>query len=914
MPTQTLAPPVPYDIDLVRKVEEKWRETWRLQGTFRTRDPSAEDPTFYCLDMFPYPSGDGLHVGHPVGYIASDILSRYKRMKGFNVLHPMGWDAFGLPAERHAMKTGQDPAETVRKNAKTYRRQMQSIGLSYDWEREFSTTDPSFYKFTQSMFIDLFEAWFDPDAQCARHIDTLPIPDDVRANGKKAVAGYKDDHRLAYYDEALVNFCPDLGSVVANEEVMADGRTEQGYKVVRRKQRQVMMRISAFAERLLSGLEDLDWPQSIKEMQRNWIGRSVGHIVTFEADGGKGISAFTTRAETLPGVTYLALAPEHPLVETLTTNEHRSDVTEYVNAALQKSELARQQSSEKSGVATGAVARNPLTGDDVPVYVADYVLAESGTGAVMGVPAHDPRDFDFARLMSLPVVPVILPEGPENTAVSSGNKVWTGPGIAAPFDLKPYNDLDLSGQASEVFASTLCKYLVEGGIAQERVTYRIRDWIFSRQRYWGEPIPLIHWSDGTVEPATKDSLPIQLPALNDFRPSPDGTPPLSRATEWVQVNDKDGTRKGLRETLTMPQWAGSCWYALRFMQPDNTEEPVDSEIETAWGSVDMYIGGAEHATLHLLYARFWYLALSDLGRIQTREPFRKLVNQGMLLAPSYRNNRGVLIPSDEVEQRADGQFYVRKSSAHYETETADKPLEQINAKMSKSLRNVVTPDEVVEQYGADAYRVCLMFMGPVEQTREWDDQKVAAAARFIRRFWRFVTDDTHTVRGTCSPYEEDREVTCLVDSAVQQISEGVEGLRLNTPISDLMKCINGIGSRQISKNSLEKLVLAFSPFAPFMCEELWQRMGNKTSLALEGWPEVDMSRHHGPENVNLVVTINGKKLQVLDVPADADDSTLDSLAIAAAKERRSDVSAEELRAVVVRDKKTGLPKLVNVIS
>ncbi|KZL05063.1 leucine--tRNA ligase [Pseudovibrio sp. Ad26] len=901
-----------YDIEHIRDIEAKWRKIWSDKKTYRTPDPSSKDKTFYCLDMFPYPSGDGLHVGHPVGFITSDIIARFKRMKGFNVLHPMGWDAFGLPAERHAMKTGMHPAETVAKNSENYRRQMDLIGLSFDWDRAFSTTDPDYYKFTQEMFIDLYEAWFNPDTQKTEHISTLLIPDEVQVKGPKAVQNYQNSYRLAYYDDAMVNYCPELGTVVANEEVMHDGRTEQGYEVVRKMQRQVMMRINSFAERLISGLEDLDWPEPIKEMQRNWIGRSSGYKIAFLTETGEKISVYTTRADTLPGTTFLALAPEHKLVDKITTIEHREAVNNYVRSSLQKSELSRKQSSKKTGIRTGASAINPLTGKRIPIFVSNYVLMESGTGAVMGVPAHDTRDFDFARTVDIPIAPVIAPEGDSYKSVADGDQVWTGSGKALEFDLDCYKKLGLTGLPSDEFSQKLCSYLCQNGIAESSTQYRIRDWIFSRQRYWGEPIPLIHWDDGSIEPVSKTDLPLELPLLENYQPQSDGEPPLARATQWVNVDDPVMALQGKRETLTMPQWAGSCWYPLGFMDPGNEDLAVDPALEKRWGAVDLYIGGAEHATLHLLYSRFWYMALSDLGKIKTKEPFKRLVNQGLLLSFTFRNTRGVLIPTDEVETRDDGKFYIKSNSPHYDLQQADAPLERVKAKMSKSLRNIVTPDQVVEKYGADAYRICLMFMGPVEQVREWESSKTAAAQKFLRRFLRFITHDSSMgIRQTVVKKEESINVQRTVEEAVSTIEEGIETLRLNTAIATMMKCLNDISSQPVSRETLEKLILCFSPFAPFMCEELWQRCGNDGSVALSRWPQIDLSQYEGPQTVSMIVTLNGKKRAEVEVPTICDDSKLSSIA----KETLSgqvNIGSGELRTIIVRDKVNNNPKLVNV--
>ncbi|NEP56215.1 MAG: leucine--tRNA ligase [Symploca sp. SIO2G7] len=895
-------------------VEKKWRYRWEQEKCFATREPVAGEETFYCLDMFPYPSGDGLHVGHPVGFIASDVVARMKRMKGVNVLHPMGWDAFGLPAERHAMKTGRHPAETVRENAANYKRQMDMIGLSFDWDRSFSTTDTSYYRWTQMMFVQLYHAWFDKEKQKARPISELPIPPELENADKTAIEAYRDNYRLAYFDETMVNFCPTLGCVVANEEVMADGRTEQGFEVIRQKQRQLMMRISAFAERLLDGLDDLDWPEAIKEQQRTWIGRSEGFKINFPFSESDFITIFTTCPETISGVTFLALAPEHPLIKEITSPEHETEVTAYVANALQKGDLLRKQQSDKTGVFTGSYATNPLTNEKHPIFIADYVLMESGTGAVMGVPAHDERDFLFAQAYKLPIKPVFIPQDAKKAcAIKAGETFWVGPGIALPNEAPIFEKLGLEGLDRKTFSKAITNYLVKDGKAKASIQYRIRDWIFSRQRYWGEPIPLIHWEDGETTTVPEEDLPVILPELSDYIASESGDPPLARAASWLNVVDPKTGRKGQREVLTMPQWAGSCWYPLRFIDPHNSQEPVVAWKEKAWGPVDLYIGGAEHATLHLLYARFWYMALSDLGIVQTKEPFAKLVNQGLLGAPSYRNTRGVLIPVDEVETRENGNFYVKASSEHYDLSQSDVPLERVNAKMSKSLRNVVTPDEVICEYGADAFRICLMFMGPVESSREWEDEKVAASRRFLFRFWRFVTQGKDRgMRETIPASEEDREIIRIVDHTIHAVETSIDTLRLNTGIAAFMKCLKNIGDCQVSHQTLEKLVLILSPFAPFTCEELWERLGYKTSLSRHSWPDINPQSFEAPERVQVVITVKGKKRGVIDVDVDIDNADLQAQALKVLEDTKN-FSAKEVKSIVVRDDKTGSPKLINFI-
>ena len=635
-------------------IEKKWQKYWEENQTFKAVDFSPK-PKYYCLDMFPYPSGAGLHVGHPEGYTATDILCRYRRMKGFNVLHPMGWDAFGLPAEQYAIETGTHPEITTEKNVDNFRRQIKALGFSYDWSREINTTRPAYFKWTQWIFSQLH---------------------------KKG---------LAYLDEIPVNWCPALGTVLANEEVI-NGLSERGsHPVIRRPMKQWMLRITEYAERLLNDLDELDWPEGVKEMQRNWIGKSTGAEVKFMTTAGEAVTVYTTRPDTLFGATYMVLAPEHPLVDALTTPDRKAEVDAYREAAAKKSELARTgENSEKTGAFTGAYATNPVDGRQIPIWIADYVLVSYGTGAIMAVPAHDTRDFEFARTFNLPVVCIIEPdpeaakaENVDVEAVHRGEACWTGEGKL--IHSSNGDGLKLDGLSVAESKPAATRWLEERGLGREAVKYKLRDWLFSRQRYWGEPFPIIHYEDGSIELVNSDELPVDLPEMEDFKPAGDGEPPLSKAKDWLNYTDPKTGRRGKRETNTMPQWAGSCWYYLRYIDPDNAEQAWDPAKEKYWMPVDLYVGGAEHAVLHLLYARFWHKVLFDLGLVSTKEPFRKLINQGMILGVSYKDRRGALVPTDQVEFTPAGP--VRKSDGE--------ALVEFPAKMSKSLRNVINPDDVI---------------------------------------------------------------------------------------------------------------------------------------------------------------------------------------------------------------------------
>lgn len=883
-------------------IEERWRARWAEEGVYATPDPKPGDKTFYVLDMFPYPSGSGLHVGHPVGYLATDIVARYKRMAGFNVLHPMGWDSFGLPAEQHAIKTGEHPEVSTNKNIKTFRRQMELLGLGYDWDREIATSKPDYYKWTQFIFVTMYEAWFDEQANRARPISELPIPEDVKAKGKLAVQEYQDARRLVYFDDALVNWCAELGTILANEEVF-DGKSEQGFDVIRVPIRQVKMRITAYAERLLAGLEGLDWPEGIKDSQRNWIGRSEGLEIRFAIEGSdETVTTFTTRADTLAGVTFLALAPEHPLVKTLIPAANRAEVDAYSEAASRKSDLDRTVDAEKTGVFSGLYAINPVSGAKVQIFVADYVLPDYGTGAVMGVPAHDERDFAFAGKYDLPVVPVIDPGADiaSRDAVLKGEACWTEDGVM----LTPPEGTDpalyQAGQRWREAREAVADYLEARGLGKRVITYNLRDWIFSRQRYWGEPIPVIHWEDGTRTTLPVSELPLTLPHVDDYKPTSYDAPALARAPGWVEVTDPKTGMKGKRELNTMPQWAGSCWYPLRFMDPKNADALVDPSKEKAWGAVDLYVGGAEHATLHLLYARFWYLALHDLGIISTAEPFAKLVNQGMLTSFAYQNARGIILPVDEVEERGEGEF------VHVPT---GERVERIGAKMSKSLRNVVTPDDVIARYGSDAFRVCLMFMGPVEGGRVWETEKAAASLKFLRRVWNYVS------WGLAASADQDGSgVSLALGKLIEAVTEDLENLRLNTAIAELMKYLNAVENEPASKDTLTGFIRVLAPFAPFMAEELWSRAGGQGSVFHADWPKADSEALKAAvETIEVVVQEGGKRRGSLQVSPDMDDATVRAAAVDLLKELgRETGGLDPARIIVVRDKKTGWIKLLNI--
>ncbi len=816
-----------------RQIEQKWQEYWEEHKTFRAKDGDVSRPKYYVLDMFPYPSGQGLHVGHPEGYTASDIVARYKRMKGFNVLHPFGWDAFGLPAEQHAIKTGTDPALTTAKNIANMRRQTKSLGFSYDWDREIATTDPEYYKWTQWIFLKFFNSYFDEREQKAKPIEQLPIPASLSEQDRRQ---YIDDHRLAYQADVPVNWCPALGTVLANEEVVGGVSERGGYPVIRRPMRQWMLRITKYADRLQEDLAEVDWPESIKKLQVDWIGKSVGAEVCFPIDGhDQGLWVFTTRPDTLFGATYMVVAPEHPFVDVITTPAQKAAVQEYCEAAARKSDLDRTDlAKEKTGVFTGAYAINPVNNERIPIWISDYVLISYGTGAIMAVPAHDERDYEFAKKFNLPIIPVVEPPGPQDAEqVRRGELCFTGDGTA--INSGPFN-----GLPTPEFKERITTWLAERGQGKKAINYKLRDWLFSRQRYWGEPFPILHTEDGRLLGLSEEELPLRLPDVADYRPPGTGESPLAKVTDWVNVTLPDGT-KAKRETNTMPQWAGSCWYYLRYLDPRNAQRSWNPAKEEYWMPVDLYIGGAEHAVLHLLYARFWHKFLFDLGYVSTKEPFRKLINQGMILGE-------------------DGQ------------------------KMSKSRGNVVNPDDVVVEYGADSMRLYEMFMGPLEAMKPWSMQGVQGVSRFLQKAWRMVVDeDTGGLAPAVREAEPDEETLRLLHQTIRKVGGDIETFGFNTAISAMMIFVNHLVRQEVRPRSIvEPFVLLLAPFAPHTAEELWQRLGHRESLTYQAWPkyEHELAKE---KQIELPVQINGKVRDRILVAADSDEEQIKAKALTSEK-------------------------------
>ena len=1039
-------------------IEARWQRYWEERGTFRTPNPGAQGfdagrPKFYILDMFPYPSGAGLHVGHPVGYCATDIVTRYKRMRGFNVLHPMGFDAFGLPAEQYAIETNVHPAITTQKNIEMYRRQLKMFGFSYDWSRELATSDPDYYKFTQWMFKQMFESWYDercrwtapdgeevigrarPIAQLVLELESGRWSVDARLNvvrasaqqdpprsapgqGGGALRGAAQrewkalsaeqrrqvlaNRRLAYIDEIPVNWCPALGTVLANEEVDNEGRSERGgHPVFRRPLRQWILRISAYSERLLSDLPGLDWPEPIKLMQRNWVGRSTGAEIVFpladrwRVQNGEwkcldldkkgplivehhphAIKVYTTRPDTLFGATYMVLAPEHPLVEHITTPEHRAAVDQYVEAARRRSDLARTaESKEKTGVFTGAYAVNPASAERIPIWIADYVLMGYGTGAIMAVPGGDTRDYEFAKAFGLPIVTVVKPpalwieeqlavlsRGMDERAQAAMNEVatktpevaadiehvrqrtvglaartlanlrnnvgidvlvehfvrhpeswasaYTGEGIAVnspgaqhSADV-PGGVCELNGLATPAAKERIVRWLEQTGVGRGAVNYKLRDWLFSRQRYWGEPFPVLHGEDGEIVAVDEAELPVELPDIEDFRPTPSAEtadslpePPLARAKQWLHV--ERGGKRYRRDVNTMPQWAGSCWYYLRFIDPRNRERFCDPAAERYWMPIDLYVGGAEHAVLHLLYARFWHKVLLDLGHVSTREPFRKLFNQGMIQGFAFRDRRGMIVGPDVVEERGEEQFALRQSG---------EPVTRIIAKMSKSLKNVVNPDEVIGEYGADTFRLYEMYMGPLESSKPWNTRDVPGLFKLCQRIWRLFVDES---TGGLSPAVVDAppdEVSLrTLHKTIKRVTEDIEALKFNTAIAAIFDFVNALTpAASRSRGVLEPFILLIAPFTPHLAEELWSRLGHGESLAYEPWPAFDETLARD-ETVEIAVQVNGKVKSRIDVPADADEEALQAAALADEKVVAAMAGKPPKKVIVVRG------RLVNIL-
>ena len=857
-------------------IEPKWQQYWLTHKTFQTSDDTSK-PKYYCLDMFPYPSGAGLHVGHPEGYTATDIMSRYKRARGFNVLHPMGWDAFGLPAEQYAIQTGTHPSITTQKNCDTFRRQIQSLGLSYDWDREINTTDSKYVKWTQWIFIQLYNTWFDVAQQKGRPIAELPIPAEIQAQGAQAVRTYRDSKRLAYYANAQVWWCSKCRIVCANEEVLNDGSHEKcGAQVERKNLKQWLLRIPHYAERLLLGLEKLDWPAGIKDMQRNWIGRSTGAEVDFALADAAGmpttekLRVYTTRADTLFGATYMVVSPEHPMITRLTTSTQKAAVEAYQRAAALKSDLDRTElAKEKTGVFSGTYAINPVNGKQIPIWIADYVLMGYGTGAIMAVPAHDTRDFDFAVKFNLPVICIMEPDAScpadMREKVMAGTACWTEDGKYIR-SANPTTGLDINGKSKAEGIATMIAWLGDCGLGKATVNYKIRDWLFSRQRYWGEPFPVIHWEDGDVSLLDESELPLELPQMEKFQPGDSGESPLANATSWVNVVDKNG-RKGRRETNTMPQWAGSCWYYLRYIDPKNEVRFLDKLKESYWMPVDLYVGGAEHAVLHLLYSRFWHKVLFDLGLVSTDEPYQKLFNQGMILAYAYEDKAGAKVPSDEVEERK-GKFFHKKSGEE---------VYQIIAKMSKSLKNVVNPDDVVRTYGADSLRLYEMFMGPLDATKPWQPAGIEGLFRFLSRAWRAVVGDDDTAPAYVDT-PVSGQILRVMHQSILKVTDDIDAMHFNTAISQLMVFCNEIMKAPARNRTVcETFVILLQPFAPHLAEELWAQLGHEGSLSYVTWPVGDPALAV-ESSVEVVFQVNGKVRAKEQVAKDISKEELDALA------------------------------------
>ncbi|MFC6020399.1 leucine--tRNA ligase [Plantactinospora solaniradicis] len=924
-------PPFRYTAELAGKIEIRWQDRWAERGTFRAPNPvgpladpdhpRANAEKLYVLDMFPYPSGAGLHVGHPLGYIGTDCYARYQRMAGRNVLHTMGFDAFGLPAEQYAVQTGKHPRGTTESNITYYRSQLRRLGLGHDDRRSVATIDTEYYRWTQWIFLQVYNSWYDEAAAKARPVadliaefsaGTRSTPDgrpwaELSEVERRRIV---DDHRLAYVSEAPVNWCPGLGTVLANEEVTPDGRSDRGnFPVFKRNLKQWMMRITAYGDRLIADLDALDWPEPIKLQQRNWIGRSTGAHIDFPTTA-EPIRVFTTRPDTVFGATYMVLAPEHPLVERLATDSWpagtkeawtggqaspRAAVDAYRKAAGAKTDIERQaENREKTGVFIGAYATNPVTGTQIPIFIADYVLAGYGTGAIMAVPGQDDRDWEFAEVFDLPIVRTVQP--PENF----DGKAYTGEGPA--INSAAPDGPDLNGLFIADAKAKIIEWLEANGHGSGAVTYRLRDWLFSRQRYWGEPFPIVYDEGGNPIALPESMLPVELPEVDDFAPrtfdpeDANSTPetPLSRRKDWVEVELDlgDGPKRYTRETNVMPQWAGSCWYELRYLDPTNSERFVDPENERYWmgprtpddcGGTDLYVGGQEHAVLHLLYARFWHKVLYDLGHVSSFEPYRRLYNQGMIQAYAFKDARGSWVEAAEVTEQ-DGDYF-------FGTE----PVNRVYGKMGKSLRNVVTPDEMCAAYGADTFRVYEMSMGPLDVSRPWETRAVVGAYRFLQRVWRTIVDEqTGDLRVTDAPADE--QTRRLLHRIIDGVRGDLDGIRMNTAIAKLIELTNGLTRLDATPREVaEPLLLMLSPFAPHVAEELWQRLGHAESLAYEPFPVADPTMLVA-ETVTYPVQVNGKVRGRVEVPADAAESDVRQAALAAVADQ---LGGKEPRKVIV---------------
>ncbi|MFI2782821.1 leucine--tRNA ligase [Streptomyces sp. ALB3] len=946
-----VAAPHRYTAAMAADIEARWQDFWDAEGTYEAPNPTgdlagdpelAARPKKFIMDMFPYPSGAGLHVGHPLGYIATDVYARYQRMTGHNVLHTLGFDAFGLPAEQYAVQTGTHPRVSTEANMENMKVQLRRLGLGHDKRRSFATIDADYYKWTQWIFLQIFNSWYDTEADRARPIAELvaqfesgerPVPGGREWSALNAAdrADVLGQYRLAYASDAPVNWSPGLGTVLANEEVTADGRSERGnFPVFKAKLRQWNMRITAYADRLLNDLDGLDWPEAIKLQQRNWIGRSEGARVDFPVDGAGDITVFTTRQDTLFGATYMVLAPEHELVERIIpaawpegthpvwTGGHPNPaeaVTAYRKQAAAKSDVERQaEAKDKTGVFTGAYATNPVSGEQVPVFIADYVLMGYGTGAIMAVPAHDARDFAFARAFELPMRCVVEPSDDRGTDASTWEDAF------ASYDAKLVNsaneEISLDGLGVVEAKARITEWLQERGVGEGTVNFRLRDWLFSRQRYWGEPFPIVYDEEGIAHPLPESMLPLELPEVEDYSPrtfdpeDADTQPetPLSRNADWVNVTldlgDGAGPRKYRRETNTMPNWAGSCWYELRYLDPHNDRRLVDPAIEQYWmgpregqptGGVDLYVGGAEHAVLHLLYARFWSKVLHDLGHISSAEPFHKLYNQGMIQAFVYRDSRGIAVPAAEVEER-DGAYY-----------HAGEKVSRVLGKMGKSLKNAVTPDEICGEYGADTLRLYEMAMGPLDVSRPWDTRAVVGQFRLLQRLWRNIVDEG-TGEVTVVDTEPAEDMLRALHKAIDGVGQDMAGMRFNTAIAKVTELNNHLtkAGGPLPRSVAERLVLLVAPLAPHVAEELWRRLGHTDSVVHHDFPVADPA-YVVDETVTCVVQVKGKVKARLEISPSISDEELEALALADDNVVAA-LGGAGIRKVIVR-----APKLVNIV-
>ncbi|MFH9609024.1 leucine--tRNA ligase [Streptomyces sp. NPDC017448] len=943
------AAPHRYTAAMAADIEARWQDFWDAEGTYEAPNPTgdlagdpeeAAKPKKFIMDMFPYPSGAGLHVGHPLGYIATDVYARHQRMTGHNVLHTLGFDAFGLPAEQYAVQTGTHPRVSTEANMENMKVQLRRLGLGHDKRRSFATIDAEYYKWTQWIFLQIFNSWYDTEADRARPIaelveqfesGTRPTPDGREWGALSATerADLLSEYRLAYASDAPVNWAPGLGTVLANEEVTADGRSERGnFPVFKAKLRQWNMRITAYADRLLNDLDGLDWPEAIKLQQRNWIGRSEGARVEFPVDTAGGITVFTTRQDTLFGATYMVLAPEHDMVERIIpaawpegthpvwTGGHANPaeaVTAYRKQAAAKSDVERQaEAKDKTGVFTGAYATNPVSGEKVPVFIADYVLMGYGTGAIMAVPAHDTRDFAFARAFELPMRCVVQPSDDRGTDPATWDDAFSS------YDAKLVNsandEISLDGLGVVEAKAKITEWLREHGVGEGTVNFRLRDWLFSRQRYWGEPFPIVYDEDGIAHPLPESMLPLELPEVEDYSPrtfDPDDATaqpetPLSRNADWVDVTLDlgDGPKKYRRETNTMPNWAGSCWYELRYLDPNNDRQLVDPAIEQYWmgpregqptGGVDLYVGGAEHAVLHLLYARFWSKVLFDLGHISSAEPFHKLYNQGMIQAFVYRDSRGIAVPAAEVEER-DGAFYHNGEK-----------VSRVLGKMGKSLKNAVTPDEICAEYGADTLRLYEMAMGPLDVSRPWDTRAVVGQYRLLQRLWRNVVDE-ETGEVTVVDTEPDEDTLRALHKAIDGVGQDMAGMRFNTAIAKVTELNNHLtkAGGPLPRSVAERLVLLVAPLAPHIAEELWRRLGHTESVVHQDFPVADPA-YVVDETVTCVVQVKGKVRARLEISPSITDEELEALALADEAVVAA-LGGAGIRKVIVR-----APKLVNIV-